>query len=170
MSKFICDICNSEFLTKPTLCKHQKTAKFCLRIKKEQNNEIVIEKNEKCIYCEEEFKSKGYLNRHYEICKVKKEKEEEKYKKNLLEKINNLENLLEENHKRKNEEILDFNKIIQSLKKDNQSQKEELLVLKKELKIKDNFIDILQSKINKDTKLYTVSYLKMVNEESEETI
>ena len=95
MSKFICDICNSEFLTKPTLCKHQKTAKFCLRIKKEQNNEIVIEKNEKCIYCEEEFKSKGYLNRHYEICKVKKEKEEEKYKKNLLEKINSLENLID---------------------------------------------------------------------------
>ena len=84
MTKFICNICNSEFLTKLTLCKHQKTAKFCLRIKKEQNNEIVIEEVYKCIYCEEELKSKGYLNRHYEICKLKKEKEEEKYKKNLL--------------------------------------------------------------------------------------
>ena len=145
-----CIYCKKDYSTKGSLENHQKTTKFCLKL---QNNIAEIELF-KCSYCKENFTQKANLDRHYERCKIR------------------LNKLQEENDHKKEE-------LISTLKEENQKIKTEILLLKeqirikneqheKELKIKDNFIDILQSKINKDTKLYTVSYLKMANEESEE--
>jgi hypothetical protein len=135
-----CEFCTKEFASKIILIKHKKTAKFCLRLRKELNNEIQIENNETCIYCEENFKSKTYLYRHYETCKIKKEKEVKENEQKKDELINKL---------RENTEIL--HKDINTLKTELRIKEEQLRMKDeyhlKEQKMKDEIISKLEKEI-----------------------
>jgi hypothetical protein len=148
MSSCKCDVCNKEFISKLTLTRHQQKAKFCLRLRKEQNNEKIIENNETCIYCEEDFKSKTYLYRHYETCRIKKEKE------------------LKENDKKKDE-------LINKLRDNNESLQKELNIFKMELRIKDEQLkmrDEINKKLEKEIeslKLDSKDTLKTIFEKEE---
>ena len=101
MSTYICDFCTNEYGTKKSLILHQKTAKFCLKIQKE--NRKRSEENEnltnvhnreniefKCNYCEDNFSLKHVLERHYETCKSRQRKikdENEQMKDKLIIKL-----------------------------------------------------------------------------------
>ena len=114
-----------------------------------------IGQTDKCEYCDEEFKSNTYLVRHYEFCKIKKEKqkiENEIKKDELIHKLQNeLRILMTETYPEREN----------NLKEEINSYKTDILLLKeqlkmkdeqheKELKMKDNFIDILQTKMEKE--------------------
>ncbi len=62
---FYCDYCPAKFSTNSNRLKHMKTSKKCLS--KRQNVEV------NCLWCNERFISSIMLERHYKICKVKKE-------------------------------------------------------------------------------------------------
>ena len=82
MTVYKCHFCNKEYSSKGILENHQKTAKFCLRLRNNEYKEQNII-NFKCDFCEDNFTQKANLERHYEVCKLKKEKE---LKDNLLKK------------------------------------------------------------------------------------
>jgi len=59
MGKFKCDICDNSFKNKYSLKKHQKTAKYCLKLKIETFN---------CESCKSLFQTNNLLNVHEQIC------------------------------------------------------------------------------------------------------
>ena len=67
----LCQYCKKEFKTSNYLFKHQKTAKFCIKIQ----NGIVDEIKLDCVFCKKTFANKGNLNMHISICKEKQKKE-----------------------------------------------------------------------------------------------
>ncbi len=67
--KYKCDYCPAKFTTNSNRLKHMKTSKMCLSSR--QNVEIEIEI--KCIWCNETFISSIMLESHYELCTVNKE-------------------------------------------------------------------------------------------------
>ena len=126
MSKYICEYCNKEYSCQSNLINHKKKAKFCLRLRNSSN----IHKY-KCNYCDEEFKYNGCLSRHYNICKIKKEKDydENDIKKDdlILTLQNELRILMSETYPEREN----------NLKDEINSYKTEVLVLKEQLKLKD---------------------------------
>ena len=66
-----CIYCKKEFSDKSTLVRHQKTAKFCLKLQKEQNNTDITVVTYKCEFCNKELTSNYNLNYHLNICKEK---------------------------------------------------------------------------------------------------
>ena len=64
-----CEYCNKEYSSKGILETHQKTAKFCLRLRNNKEKEI---KTFKCEFCEDNFNLKHVLERHHGRCKIKK--------------------------------------------------------------------------------------------------
>jgi len=66
-----CNYCKKEFSDKSTLVRHQKTAKFCLKLQKEQNNTDITIVTYKCEFCQKELTSNYNLNYHLNICKEK---------------------------------------------------------------------------------------------------
>jgi len=92
-----CNFCNKKFETKQTLLRHQKTAKFCLKIQRredESSDDIT------CYYCEKKFPRKERLLSHLKICKNKNAEEIkniiENCEKKLKEKDENCEKKLKE--------------------------------------------------------------------------
>lgn len=90
---YICTFCGKVYSTKSNLALHQKTAKFCLNIQRElesndsqKGKKTKVEKKESssnqytCKYCNSIFSLKFSLTRHLDVCKVKKNKDEEKLK------------------------------------------------------------------------------------------
>ena len=124
---FICETCEKEFTTNSNLTVHQKKAKFCLRLRKELNNEA----SEKCIYCEENFKSKIYLQRHYETCKIKKEKEVKENEQKKDELINKLQNEVNEKENK-------LRNMVETLREDLNNIKTELRIKEEQIKMKDD--------------------------------
>ena len=130
-----CEYCEKEYSSKGILENHQKTAKFCLRLR---NNKEEV-KSLKCNYCEESFTKKHNLERHYDTCKIRPQK------------------ILQEELKKKEKEILELKNIInqyEKLKDTYQEQKQENLILKikneqydKELKMKDEINQELKKEI-----------------------
>jgi len=66
-----CEYCKNTFSDKYVLKNHQKRAKFCLIIQKENNIEVDSQLI-KCFYCEH-LSGPGHLKRHLLTCKKKKE-------------------------------------------------------------------------------------------------
>ena len=116
-----CDFCNKVFETKQTLIRHQKTAKFCLKI---QNNNNNIHSDKTCDYCDKVFTRKERLLSHLKICKNKKNEDLE-----LENRIQNYENKLEQK-----------NEIIEIYKKQADDYKKQLDDYKKQ-------VDDLQDKL-----------------------
>ena len=114
-----CVYCNKEYSSKGILENHQKTAKFCLRLR--NTSEIKLDFF-KCSYCEDNFTQKDNLDRHYERCKIR------------------IDKVQEENEQKKDELII-------KLKEENQNYKTENLIQQKELKIKDDIIFKLEKEI-----------------------
>ena len=98
-----CDFCNKVFETKQTLIRHQKTAKFCLKI---QNKDNDIHSDKTCDYCDKVFTRKERLLSHLKICKNKKN--EDHQIKNIIQ---NYENKLQQ----KNEIIEIYKKQVDDL-------------------------------------------------------
>jgi hypothetical protein len=151
-----CDYCNKEYSTKGILENHQKTAKFCLRIRNYSNeSEKIILNNTifKCDYCEDTFTQKITLERHYERCKYKEIRQKDEEIRQKDEKIYNLKNIIEKEEEKFNKIQKDF----QKLREDVSSYRTDILIHKKELETKDEIIQELKREIeslkkeNKDT-------------------
>jgi len=65
-----CQYCKSTFSNKVNLNAHQKNAKYCLKIRNEENKSIY-----KCQHCEKIFSNTSSLNRHIKTCKEEANKE-----------------------------------------------------------------------------------------------
>ena len=129
MSSYNCNFCNNSYGSKKSLNLHQKTAKFCIEIQKGMENHTKSQDPENtyfaCEYCEDKFTLKSSLERHYTRCKFKELK-------NKDSEIETLKNIIKQYEK---------------LKDNFQEQKEDNLVLKKELKMKDEIIYKLEKEI-----------------------
>lgn len=102
----LCQYCKKEFKTSNYLVKHQKTAKFCLKI---QNGTIENDKNE-CTFCKKTFANKGNLNIHISICKEKQKKDTVDVI--IANKENELNSLLEKHEKELSKKDEDIKQII----------------------------------------------------------
>jgi len=60
-----CEFCEKEFNTISSLNHHKKTAKYCLKIQKKDNEEF------KCMYCLNIYATKDSLSNHLKICRNK---------------------------------------------------------------------------------------------------
>jgi hypothetical protein len=94
---FNCNFCKKSYTSQSNLNNHQKTAKFCLDLQNKLSSGELI----RCEYCLKEFATKKYLQQHIEICKQKKNVEQNDLKKDLENLKNDLENLKNENIKLK---------------------------------------------------------------------
>ena len=87
----ICQYCEHKFSTTSNLNFHQKTAKFCLKLRKEQD----VKEEYECEFCCNKYSRKSHLLSHLDNCKNKKSIElEQKYEqeiKNLKKIITRLE-------------------------------------------------------------------------------
>ena len=63
-----CEHCNKTYKSLSSLNQHKKTAKFCLKIQKGNEN---IQLNHKCDFCNKDFSTKQHLITHVETCKEK---------------------------------------------------------------------------------------------------
>jgi len=144
-----CIYCDKIFATIYNLKHHQKTAKFCLikRINEEKEKEKekeekkieedekdIEEKENKCEYCNKKFTTKTNLRTHYISCKNKKEKEEmnrieQKYKDEIILYKKEIEKYKEEIEEYK-EEIY---KVEQKYKEEIEEYKDEISEYKEEL-------------------------------------
>ncbi len=111
-----CNYCSNEFSAKSALNIHQKTAKYCIRSRNDQDNQDNQHIQEyKCQWCDKEFMVKSSYDRHNKICKSKDTYIE-------VEKDNLIKSLQEQN--------LEYQTKIISLEK-------EIIQLKTELKNKE---------------------------------
>jgi hypothetical protein len=76
---FNCNFCKKSYTSQSNLNNHQKTAKFCLDLQNKLSSGELI----RCEYCLKEFATKKYLQQHIEICKQKKNVEQNDLKKDL---------------------------------------------------------------------------------------
>lgn len=90
----LCQYCNNSFDSKNSLKKHQKTAKYCLRLR-----EGYIEPEYTCEYCDKVLSQKTDLCSHYKVCKKKEisqlTTQYEKIIDNLQKQIQTLQDKLE---------------------------------------------------------------------------
>uniref|UniRef100_A0A6C0CY52 C2H2-type domain-containing protein n=1 Tax=viral metagenome TaxID=1070528 RepID=A0A6C0CY52_9ZZZZ len=91
-----CEFCKKIFSTKGVLVTHQKTAKFCINIQTNINNTNNYEKYI-CNYCDKDLTHNSSLQRHLNICKVKKlEDLKINYEKQLQDQQTNYEKQLQD--------------------------------------------------------------------------
>ena len=68
-----CEFCNNSFSDKVTLKRHQKTAKYCVKL--QDAGSVSQNKKHLCDFCDKEYTQKTDLNRHMCICVEKRIKE-----------------------------------------------------------------------------------------------
>jgi hypothetical protein len=90
---FACNFCKKSYTSQSNLNNHQKTAKFCLDLQNKLTSGELI----RCEFCLKEFTTKKYLNQHNEICKQRKNVEQNDLKKELENYKKELENYKKEN-------------------------------------------------------------------------
>lgn len=83
-----CEICKKSFVSKYSLANHQRTAKFCLKIKGEENTEF------KCEHCDKVLSTKLRLDTHMKVCSNSVTKPLYDRIKELEAKVEQLENKL----------------------------------------------------------------------------
>ncbi len=112
LKNFVCEFCNSNFVSSKNLKLHQNTAKFCLQLQNKQ-----LEEKYKCEFCNKGFNLKAHLTSHNLNCKEKKainDREQiEKYLKQLKEfeyKLNQKDKEIKEKEKLLNQKEKEINK------------------------------------------------------------
>jgi len=139
----ICTFCNKQYNSLSSLNYHQKTAKFCLKL--QQNIQEENNTNFSCEHCEKIFSTKFNLNRHLGICNIKILKDtlnqelklkEEQY---LTEKSN-----LEKQIKEKDKQISKLENNI----KDNTDLEKRIITFQYELKEKETQLKEKENQIN----------------------
>ncbi len=68
----ICEYCEYSFIKRGNLYKHQRTAKYCLKL---QGKEPVNTVTHQCTYCDKTFSRTDILNRHREKCTAREIRE-----------------------------------------------------------------------------------------------
>jgi uncharacterized Zn-finger protein len=111
-----CEFCNKVFKSKGNLVKHQKTAKYCIKIQKEQSVNTVTYTSYNCLYCKKEFSQSYNLERHLPTCI-------DKFKQEIIdkEKIINKNILENQNLKERIIELETENRVLREHSKENQS-------------------------------------------------
>ena len=102
-----CKYCKNLFSSKANLNNHQKTAKYCLKVRK-----ISVEQSYNCLECKKQFTRAHHLNRHQENCRPNK------YVSNLQNDINKLKEKISNNQiliQQKDELLLKYEVIIKEL-------------------------------------------------------
>ena len=122
-----CEYCKKIFSNKYNLKNHQKRAKFCLEIQK-QNNDNVDSDLIKCEYCEH-ISTPEHLSRHHKSCKNK-----------ILH-----ENSLKENELNKIKENLSVSEV------KNKELSDEIVYLKHQLDILHTKNDMLEKQLERST-------------------
>ena len=115
---FECEFCNKTFNLKGNLIKHQKTAKYCIEIQKNNSNTNVEHISYDCKFCGKKFTQSNHLSRHLPTCL-------DKYKFELNEKDNKIKDLedklLEAEQKIKTIRLEVENEFYKNQSKENQS-------------------------------------------------
>ena len=118
-----CEFCNKEFSNKGNLNYHQKTAKYCLKLREQSQIE-----NFNCEFCNLSFTRKDSLQVHLITCKEKLDVEfknlMKSYQKEKINLINQVYYLTE-----KNKEYKEQNKELENRIKDLQNQIKELATI-----------------------------------------
>ena len=65
-----CQYCKKTFTTKGNLIKHQRSAKYCIKIQKEEGNILNDIKEFKCFHCHKTFTDKNNLIKHELNCQT----------------------------------------------------------------------------------------------------
>ena len=87
----ICKFCKKEFIFTGNIIKHQKTAKYRIKVQQEfPGNELVKNISFSCKYCNKYFTSKYHMNNNIDISDNSNKLIIENVKKNYLKEINNL--------------------------------------------------------------------------------
>jgi len=157
MSLNKCEFCSNEYGTKKSLILHQKTAKFCLKIQKENEKHTNVHNRENlsftCEYCMYKTTLKSSLIIHNETCKTR------------------IDKIQEENEQKKDNEILELKKNIEKLKNElyilmsdtyperERKLKEEINEYKTEIRVKDEQIK-MKDELNQELKK-EIEYLKI---------
>jgi len=89
-----CEFCKKVYKSLSSLNYHKKTAKFCLDLQKENNNNNIKIKEYKCEHCDKKFTQKSSLISHLCVCNVKNYKD--KIDNKIKELKNNYENIITE--------------------------------------------------------------------------
>ena len=81
-----CEFCKKVFSHQGNLLKHQQSTKFCLKIQKEKGYQNKNIHTYFCTFCNKDFTTKQYLNKHLDECiskhkQIIEDKEEEIYEK-----------------------------------------------------------------------------------------
>ena len=169
-----CEFCKKVFKTKYSLSNHQKTTKNCLLLQGKIDDENILKYE--CNFCDKKFSRSDNLETHQLICKVKKQEEQESISKQLeeykriKEENNKLKNKLkqerqyekeidqykleinclkEENKKNQDKFIEELLLTQEKNREEKQLLKDEILVLKTELKVKNEMKEDFDKKDDK---------------------
>jgi len=158
-----CVYCDNKFSNEKSLHNHQKSAKYCIKLRNDNitksdekiNNEEINETSEEvaskcnkfnCAFCNAIFTRKDTLNNHFSVCTTKKLKDQE------LEFIKKIKEQDEELRKKLKDQELEF---IEQIKYQNEALQAREAELKKKdeaLKEKDNAFKTLENKLIETTK------------------
>jgi len=73
----VCKFCKTELNTKSALNTHQRSSKYCIKLREDNKNAKEIEHvSYDCEFCKKELSSKYRLNSHLTICKIKRKQDE----------------------------------------------------------------------------------------------
>ena len=160
---YICEYCNSSFISSKNLKLHQKTAKFCLQI---QNKPI--EENYRCEFCNKGFTIKAHLTSHNLNCKDKKTINDKEQIQTYLNKIRDLENELkhkskeyENELKQKDKELNKKNNLISELNGKLTSKNEVIKNLEKTNKELLNRPTTINNNDNRQQNQYNIQFNQM---------
>ena len=150
---FNCKYCKKNFTCVGNLTKHQKTAKYCLKLQQEQNCDKSDEVSHNCIYCGKDI-SKYHLEKHMESCLLKYQhiisSVEEKHRISMSEiqeklKASNFKNQQMKDRIIELETELAIYKDL-STKPNNDIQKLEKIILEKDTKLQEIALTAIEQK------------------------
>jgi predicted RNase H-like nuclease (RuvC/YqgF family) len=149
-----CEFCKKKFSSKSNLACHQKTAKYCQKLRNEIEN---IEEKFECKYCEQIFSRNFGLQKHMKTCKERGYIESEENIEKLKNFYNNQINKIEESKK---EQKNNYESIIKSLEKQIQDSEK---IMERQIQLYERNIEKLQEENVKLHEHLATSLKKTIN-------